>query len=350
MKRTGRAAQSNVNSRFDKQTTETEIDNSEYIDDDDRVLLRTQFLKDSSCTILSKNDSPDLGFQYSINCYRGCEHGCMYCYARPTHEYLGLSAGLDFESKIFVKEKAPELLRAAFMKKSWRPQAIMMSGITDCYQPAERKFELTRQCLQVLLEFKNPISIITKNHLVTRDIDILSQMAKDNLIVVMLSITTLDAELARVLEPRTSAPMARLKAIRLLSQAGVPVGVNAAPMIPGLTEHEMPAIFKAAKEAGAQWAGYTLLRLPYSVSNMFIEWLEEHRPLSKDKVLNYIRELRGGELNSAEFGTRMKGVGPRAKNLRQMYKIFTKKYALNEEELKLRTDLFHRPGDQLQLI
>lgn len=346
----GRAAESNVTSRFDKNVTTSDVDNSYYVDEDDKVLLRTQFMKDTSRTILTPNDSPDLPFGYSMNFYRGCEHGCIYCYARPTHEYLGLSAGLDFESKIFVKEDAPELLRAAFMKKSWEPQSIMMSGATDCYQPAEKKYELSRRCLEVLRDFKHPVGIITKNNLITRDIDILSEMAKDDLVMVFLSITTLDADLARVLEPRTSSPDGRLKAIRALRDAGIPVGVNVAPIIPGLTDHELPAILKSAKEAGAEWSGYTLLRLPYSVSTLFTEWLDIHRPLAKDKVLNYIRELRGGKLNSAEFGDRMRGQGPRAESLKQMFNIFSDKFGFNQREFEKRTDLFQRPGDQLGLF
>lgn len=350
IKSTGRAAQSNEGSRFDKSQSVLENDNSYYFDSQEQVLLRTQFLNDNSKTILSKNDSSDISFTYSINPYRGCEHGCIYCYARPTHEYLGLSAGLDFESKIFVKHQAPTLLHNAFMKPSWTPQSIMMSGATDCYQPSERNFKLTRQCLKVFEQFKNPVGIITKNHLVTRDIDILSKMAQDNLVKVFLSITTLDASLGRVLEPRTSSPQGRLDAIKLLAEANIPVGVNIAPVIPGLTDHEMPAILKAAYEAGARSADYILLRLPYSVSELFTEWLEEHRPLNKDKVLNYIKDIRSGKLNSSEFGERMKGSGPRAEQIAQMFKLFSKKHGFNKQSIKLRTDLFQRPGDQLSFL
>lgn len=221
------------------------------------------------------------------------------------------------------------------MKRSWTSQSIMMSGATDCYQPAERKYELTRKCLEVLSLFKNPVSIITKNYLVTRDRDILTELAQQGLVKVFMSITTLDKELARVLEPRTSIPEARLKAIEVLAKAGIPVGVNAAPMIPGLTDHELPQILKSAADAGAQWSGYTLLRLPYSVSTLFVEWLEEHRPLAKEKVLHYIQELRKGKLNSADFADRMRGRGPRAEQLEQMFSIFSKKYGLNQERMPL---------------
>ena len=228
------------------------------------LCLRTQFFKDHSKTVIARNDSPDVGFSASLNPYRGCEHGCIYCYARPTHEYLGFSAGLDFESKIMVKEDAPELLRAELLSPKWQPQVIFMSGVTDCYQPVERKLKLTRRCLEVLAEFRNPVFIITKNRLVTRDIDLLSELARHQAAAVWLSITTLDPELRKVMEPRTSPPAARLAAIRELAQAGIPVGVNVAPVIPGLTDHEMPAILQAAAEAGATAAGYTVVRLPYA--------------------------------------------------------------------------------------
>ncbi len=349
-KTVGRASQSQATGRFEKQLTTAVFDNSYYLDEADIANPKTQFFKDSSRSVLTKNDSPDLGFSYSMNFYRGCEHGCMYCYARPTHEYLGLSAGLDFETKIFVKENAPELLREAFMKRSWEPQYIMMSGATDCYQPAERKYQLTRQVLEVLREFKNPVSIITKNALVTRDIDILKDLAREGLVEVYLSVTTLDQDLSMALEPRTSVPRARLRAIELLAQAGIPVGVNVAPVIPGLTDHEMPQILKAASEAGARFSGFTMLRLPYSVSTLFIEWLEANRPLAKDKVVHYIQDLRGGKMNSADFADRMRGVGPRAEQVERLYSIFSKKYGFDRERIGLRTDLFQRPGDQLSLI
>ena len=216
---------------------------------------RTQFFKDHSQTIIARNDSPDVGFDASLNPYRGCEHGCIYCYARPTHEFLGFSAGLDFESKIMVKEDAPELLRAELSSPKWQPQVIFMSGVTDCYQPVERKLKLTRRCLEVLAEFRNPVFIVTKNQLVTRDTDLLAELARHQAAAVWLSITTLDSDLRKVMEPRTSPPAARLAAIRELAAAGIPVGVNVAPVIPGLTDHEMPAILQAAAEAGATSAG-----------------------------------------------------------------------------------------------
>lgn len=343
----GRGASSNVTNRYDTlkyEATEEDFDNYQ---EEERPLLRTEIFKDTSRTIISENKSPDIGFRYSINAYRGCEHGCAYCYARPTHEYLGLSPGLDFESKIYVKRQAPVLLREALMKKTWQPEPINISGITDCYQPLERKMELTRQCLQVLAEFKNPVTMITKNQLVVRDLDIFKEMAAWNGILIFISVTSLDADLLRVLEPRTSHPTARLKAVEVLASAGIPVGVNVAPCIPGLTDHEMPAILKAAKEAGAQFAGFTPLRLPSSVLPVFEEWLEVHHPLKKQKVLNAVRDIRGGKLNDPNFGSRMRGQGPRAEHLAQMFELYTKKYGLNEERLKLSSEHFCRPTNQL---
>lgn len=343
----GRGASSNVSNRYDSlkyEATEEDFDN---YSEEEKTLLKTEVFKDSSRTIITENKSPDIGFQFSINAYRGCEHGCAYCYARPTHEYLGLSPGLDFESKIFIKEEAPQLLREALMKPSWKPAVIAMSGITDCYQPLERKWQLTRQCLEVLLEFKNPVSLITKNALITRDLDILREMASYQGVLAFLSITSLDDELVKVLEPRTSRPAARLKAIESLATAGVPVGVNVAPCIPGLNDHEMPAILKAARDAGAQYAGYVPLRLPSVVAPLFEEWLEVHRPLKKSKVLNSVRDIRGGKINDPNFGSRMKGEGPRAEQMAQMFKLYTRKYGLNVEDFELSIEHFQRRGDQL---
>lgn len=344
----GRGSEVLNQGRFEKLSRETDLSHLEYADLEDEVrTVKTEVYKDASRKIISHNQSPDIGFTSSINAYRGCEHGCAYCYARPTHEYLGHSAGLDFESKIYVKEDAPELLRRELMAKSWFPEVIMMSGVTDCYQPLERKYELTRGLLQVLHEFKNPVGLITKNALVTRDLDILSAMAKEDLAMVFISVTTLDSELGRSLEPRTSSPEARLAAIRTLAEAGVPVGVNIAPVIPGLTDHEMPKILEACREAGATMAGFTPLRLPHSVTEIFSEWLQTHRPDAREKVLNSVRSIRGGKLNDSDFKSRMRGEGPKAEHLRAMFGVFSKKYGFNERSLKLRTDLFVRPGDQL---
>src|SRR3989440_255670 len=257
----------------------------------------TQFFRDGTKSIITRNNSPDVGFETSLNPYRGCEHGCIYCYARPTHEYLGFSAGLDFESKIMVKTNAPELLRAELESPRWQPQTLVMSGVTDPYQPIDRKLRITRGCLEVLAKFRNPVAIITKNRLVARDIDLLRELAKFNAVAVNISVTSLDSNLQRVLEPRTTAPQGRLDAIRRLREAKIPVGVMVAPVIPGLTDHEVPRILDACAKAGAQFAGYTIIRLPWAVAQLFENWLEEHFPERKHKVLQRIRYLRGNRLN-----------------------------------------------------
>ena len=334
----GRGTGSNPSSRFHKEQYETDFSDFGWVEEDDLPNIKTEYFTDHSRTILAKNDSPDIGFDTSINPYRGCEHGCSYCYARPTHEYLGLYAGFDFESKIFVKRQAPMLLRSELMKKKWRPQVIAMSGVTDCYQLGERKFELTRGCLSVLAEFKNPVVLITKNHLICRDADILSELARDNLVRVCLSVTSLDANLIKKLEPRSSAPMARLKAIEYLSKAGISVSVNVAPVIPGLTDQEIPSILRASAEAGAKSAGMTLVRLPYSVKDHFADWLERHFPERKNRVLHTIQGMRAGKLNNSEFGARMRGNGKRALQITETFKIFRRKYALNQKLPALRTD------------
>ncbi|MEJ0088202.1 MAG: PA0069 family radical SAM protein [Limisphaerales bacterium] len=342
-----RGAADNPPNRFEKIILEPDAD----WNPDEDTLPRTQFFKDHSQTIISRTDSPDVGFMTSVNPYRGCEHGCIYCYARPMHEYLGFSAGLDFESKIMVKEDAPELLRKELSSPKWQPQAIFMSGATDCYQPIERKLKLTRRCLEVLAEFRNPVFIVTKNQLVTRDIDVLSELARYQAVSVWMSITTLDPEIRRVMEPRTSPPAARLAALRELSKAGIPVGVNAAPMVPGLTDHEIPAILKAAAEAGATTAGYTVVRLPYAVAPMFERWLETHFPDRKEKVLNRLRAMRGGKLYDATWGKRFGGEGIFAEQIAQMFEIARRKAGIKNEGGELSTAAFRRPsGAQMSLF
>ena len=303
----------------------------------------TQFFKDPSRSLITANDSPDVGFEASVNPYRGCEHGCIYCYARPTHEYLGFSAGLDFETKILVKEDAPELLRRELSSPRWKPQVLAISGVTDPYQPVERRLKLTRRCLEVLAEFRNPVVIITKNHLVTRDLDLLGELARHEAAAVYLSVTTLDARLARTMEPRTSHPTRRLAAIEALSRAGVPTGVLVAPVIPGLTDHEMPAIISAAAKAGARCAGYVLLRLPHAVAPLFEAWLTEHRPARKDKVLNRIRAIRGGRLNDPRFGSRMKGEGIFAEQIKDLFSLACRKAGIVARGPNLSTAAFRRP-------
>ena len=299
----GRGAAENPPNRFELLSVERDPAS----DQPEAVGLHTQFYRDNSRSIITYNDSPDIPFNASLNPYRGCEHGCAYCYARPYHEYLGLSPGLDFETKIIVKENAPELLRRELSSPHWKPQTLSLSGVTDPYQPVERTLQLTRRCLEVLAEFRNPVGIVTKNQLVTRDLDLLAELAKYRAAVVYLSITTLDAELARLIEPRTTQPAARLRAISELAHGGVLVGVLVAPVIPGLTDHELPAILKAAADAGARFAGMVPLRLPHAVKDIFTAWLERNFPDRREKVLGQIRSLRGGKLNEAAFGKRKIG-------------------------------------------
>ena len=288
---------------------------------DPESLPRTVYYRDATKTIISRNQSPDIPFDASINPYRGCEHGCVYCYARPTHEYLGLSAGLDFETKIFIKENAPDLLRKEFMSAKWVPEPIAISGVTDCYQPAEKHFRITRKCLEVLREFRNPVGVVTKNYLVTRDIDIISDMARIGCASVVISITTLDGELSKKMEPRASHPEYRLRAIAKLVDAGIPVTVLIAPVIPGLTDHEIPAIMKESVDRGALDAGYVMLRLPYGVDDIFSAWLKRYYPHRKKKILGRIRSMREGDLNSSEYLVRMKGTGIFAEQTERMFRL-----------------------------
>jgi DNA repair photolyase len=313
-------------------------------------LPRTQFFRDRSTSVLTSNDSPDIGFEASINPYRGCEHGCIYCYARPYHEYLGFSSGLDFETKIMVKEDAPDLLRRELASPRWVPKVVALSGVTDPYQPVERRLKLTRRCLAVLAEFRNPVTIVTKNNLVIRDLDLLAELASCQAAAVYISLTTLDTGLRKILEPRTSPPGARLAAIAALAKAGVPVGVLVAPVIPGLTDHEIPAVLAAAASAGANFASHSILRLPYAVAPLFEDWLTRHLPEKKDKVLHRIRALRRGKLNNAEFGLRMKGEGIFADQIARLFDVASRKAGWTGQEPTLSTASFHRPGGaQLEL-
>jgi DNA repair photolyase len=342
----GRGASWNPQSRFEKLA---------YVRDEDAQLdedesPRTLFLRDPARTIIATNDSPDVGFEASVNPYRGCEHGCIYCFARPTHEYLGFSAGLDFETKILVKEDAPTLLWEELNSRRWVPKVIVISGVTDPYQPVEKRLGLTRGCLAVLAEFRNPVAIITKNHLVTRDADLLGELAAHNAAKVFVSITTLDAGLARRMEPRTSTPELRLEAIRTLAEAGVPVGVMVAPVVPGLTDHEMPAILAAAREAGARSAGFVVLRLPWAVAPLFEQWLEEQFPDRKEKVLNRIRELRGGALYDAQWGVRRRGTGIFAEQIAALFDVSCRRVGLNEEDVELSVASFRRRMAQATLF
>lgn len=342
----GRGSAENPGNRFDK------ID---FVPSQEEIAEglspSTVFYKDTTKSIITYNDSPDVGFNAGINPYRGCEHGCIYCYARPSHEYLGLSLGLDFETKIFIKEKAPVLLRKELSAKKYQPETIAISGNTDCYQPAERRFGLTRSCLEVLLEFRNPVGIITKNYLVTRDIDLLAEFAKWSGVLVAVSVTTLDPKVKKLMEPRTSEPGLRLKAIEKLSSAGIPVMVLVAPVVPGLTDHEIPNIVQSASDAGAVGAAYIMLRLPYGVSDIFSNWLERHFPDRKEKILNRIRSIRSGELNSPEFHDRMKGKGIYADQVKNMFDVAKRKAGIGNDIIHLSKEHFKKPGgNQLNLF
>jgi DNA repair photolyase len=349
----GRGAGFNPPNRFEASHRELDLEQVE-----DSVFLEslgrppTEFLEDRSRSLITSNDSPDVGFEVSLNPYRGCEHGCIYCYARPTHEYLGFSAGLDFETRIMVKHDAPALLRQELMAPGWKPRMLGLSGVTDPYQPVERRLELTRRCLQVLVEFRQAVTIVTKNRLVTRDLDLLGELAGHQAAGVFVSVTTLDAGLAGELEPRTSRPRARLEAIRRLSEAGIPAGVLVAPVIPGLTEHELPGILQAAADAGARHAGYILLRLPLAVAGLFEEWLDRHRPAAKEKVLGRIRSTRNGRLNDSRFGVRMRGEGPIADMIRQVFHVNSVALGFNQTPWPVSAAAFRRPnvpGQELQL-
>src|SRR5712691_1149108 len=315
----------------------------------ERPRQATQYLRDETKSVITRNNSPDVGFETSLNPYRGCEHGCIYCYARPTHEYLGFSAGLDFESKIMVKTDAPELLRAELESPRWKAQVLVMSGVTDPYQPVEKKLRITRGCLEVLAKFRNPVAIITKNRLVTRDIDLLRELAGCNAVAVNISVTSLDPKLQRVLEPRTSSPEARLDTIRQLHAAGIPTGVMVAPVIPGLTDHEVPKILEACAEAGAQFAGYTIVRLPWAVAPLFEHWLEEHFPDRKEKVLGRIRHLRGNRLNNSQWRTRMTGEGIFAEQIASLFKVGCRRAGIGARPT-LSCESFRRSTTQLRLF
>ena len=347
----GRGASWSPANRFEKLHVDlTDIDSVDVDPATDEQPRRpTQYFRDGTKSIITRNNSPDVGFETSLNPYRGCEHGCIYCYARPTHEYLGFSAGLDFESKIMVKTSASELLRTELESPRWQPQTLILSGITDPYQPIERTLRITRGCLEVLAKFRNPVAIITKNRLVTRDVDILSELAACNAVAVNISVTTLDANLQRVLEPRTSSPQARLDAIRQLRSAGIPTGVMVAPIIPGLTDHEVPKILDACAKAGAEFAGYTIIRLPWAVVPLFEHWLEEHFPDRKEKVLGRIRDMRGSRLNNSQWHTRMTGEGIFAEQIASLFRVSCRHAGIGERPT-LSTASFQRKKEQLKLF
>lgn len=343
----GRGAVTNPAGRFERLTVEHVADDGR---DSQPLRIETELLRDTSRSIITRNDSPDISFDASINPYRGCEHGCTYCYARPTHEFLGFSAGLDFESRILVKEDAAELLGREIGRPSWSPRTLALSGVTDPYQPVERRLGVTRGCLEVLAERRHPVAVITKSSLVLRDADLLAELSRWGAVRVALSVTTLDVELARRMEPRAASPRERLRAIAELTAAGVPTTVMVAPVVPGLTDHEIPAILEAAAKAGADSAGYVPLRLPGAVAGLFETWLEERFPDRREKVLNRVRSLRGGRLNDPRFGSRLRGEGVFAEQIHTLFITSRRRLGLDHRAPPLSTDAFRRPGDQLALF
>lgn len=294
-------------------------------------LVRTQVYTDRSRSVINHVDSPDIGYEWTINPYRGCEHGCIYCYARPGHEYLGLSSGLDFETKIVAKREAPALLRRELDKPSWKGDPIVMSGVTDPYQPVERVLKITRGLLEVCVEYRQAVSLITKNALVTRDVDLLRDLSRDRATGVAISLTTLDPRLARAMEPRASSPAGRLRAMRTLADAGIQVTVMTAPIIPALNDAELPALLKAARDAGATSAGYVILRLPYQNKAIFVDWLEREFPERAARVQSLLRQVHGGELYRSEFKLRQRGTGAVAQTVADTFKVFAQRLGFNEK-------------------
>ncbi|MCW5746047.1 MAG: PA0069 family radical SAM protein [Alphaproteobacteria bacterium] len=363
--RKGRGAIGNPASRYDSQTTVAVDDGwgsaddrdaataNPHPDDVDPPRLATTLTRDASRTIIARNTSPDVPFDRSINPYRGCEHGCIYCFARPSHAYLGLSPGLDFETRLLFKPDAAALLRQELAKKSYRCNVMAMGTNTDPYQPVERELKITRSILEVLAAFNHPFTIVTKSALVTRDLDIIAPMAARRLCKIFVSVTTLDRELARTMEPRASTPARRIAAIKALAEAGVHAGVMAAPMIPALNDAELETILEAAQAAGAASAGFVMLRLPYEIKDLFTEWLQAHAPLKAKHVLALIRDMRGGKLNSAEFGERMRGNGPYAELIAKRFRIACARLGLNKNDWSVDITQFKPParsGDQLRLL
>jgi len=346
----GRGAQSNHAGRFESRHSETVEDG--WGTDPRATRIKTEQLNDTSRSLITYNQSPDIPFDRSVNPYRGCEHGCSYCFARPTHTYLGFSAGLDFETRIMVKHDAATLLADELQKPSYRCDTIALSPNTDCYQPIEKELRITREILEVLKRCHHPVSIITKSALVQRDIDLLAEMARDNLANVVVSVTTLNAKLSAQLEPRASAPHRRIQTIEKLASAGIPVGVLVAPVIPFINDNEMETILETCHHNGATSAGYVLLRLPLEVRDLWLEWLETHYPDRLERVMKAIRASRGGKDYEAEFGTRMSGTGELAGLIRQRFDLARQKFSLKPRSTVLNTSLFNpsRLSDQLTLF
>jgi DNA repair photolyase len=346
----GRGSQINTNNRFDKYSYSQEY--KEMLDEDFLVNHKTEIIYTYPKTIINKVDSPDVGAEYSINPYQGCEHGCIYCYARPTHEYWGYSAGLDFEQKILVKQNIVELLEKHFSKKSWEPKPMMLSGNTDCYQPVEKQLGLTRKILETCLKYKHPVGIITKNQLVLRDIDLLKDLSALNLVHVMVSITGTDENVRMKLEPRTATYKNRFKVLENLSKENIPCGVMIAPIVPGLNNHEIPTVMETAAKAGATSAGFTIVRLNGSIGALFKDWVEKSFPDRAEKIWNQICDCHGGNPNDSRFSTRMRGEGKIAESIRLLFRISRKQFMKKESDFEFNLDAFdHRAGDsQLRLF
>ncbi|WP_129716705.1 PA0069 family radical SAM protein [Pedobacter sp. SYP-B3415] len=344
----GRGAQLNPHNHFIKGDYVKE--HEEGIDDWEEHDRRTSFIFEKSKTIVNKVDSPDVGMFYSLNPYQGCEHGCAYCYARNSHQYWGYSAGLDFERKIIVKEDAPALFKKFLEKKGWDAKPVSLSGNTDCYQPAERKYRLTRQLLEIALAYRQPIGMITKNALVLRDLDILSELAKLNLVFVYFSINSLDEKLRLAMEPRTATARQRFKTMAALSKAGITTGIMTAPMVPGLNNHEIPDLLRSAADAGAQRAGYTMVRLNGAIGEIFEDWLRKNFPDRFDKVWHMIQSCHDGKVNDSRYGTRMSGEGNIAKMISDLFKLHCRLNLLNTKEIRLDSSLFRIPGSQMSLF
>ncbi|MGE3302989.1 MAG: PA0069 family radical SAM protein [Hyphomonadaceae bacterium] len=344
----GRGARTNRAGRFEALSSVAFDDGWEP--DEEPPKLDTVITQEIARTIISRNDSPDLHFDQSINTYRGCEHGCIYCYARPNHAYAGLSPGLDFETRLFAKTNAPALLQAELKAASYRPTTIVLGGVTDCYQPAERERRITRGVLEVLQRHRHPVAIVTKSALVQRDIDILGEMAQDRLVKVGVSVTTLDRKLARAMEPRAAAPHRRLETIAALTAAGIPVTVMTAPMIPAVNDRELETLLEAGRDAGAREASYVVLRLPLEISELFQEWLAAHFPDRAAHVMSLVRQMRGGKDYESAWGLRQKGTGPYAKLIADRFRRACERLGLNTVREGLDVTRFHRPGDQMRLF
>ena len=334
----GRGSQVNPANRFSKNYYANEF--PEMIDEEMLQEERTQYIEVFPKTIVNKVTSPDIPGMYSMNPYQGCEHGCLYCYARPTHEYWGYSAGLDFERKILVKKNAADLLEKTFQKKNWDPSPILLSGNTDCYQPIERKLEITRKILEVCLKYQHPVSLITKNALILRDLDLLAELAKSNLVHVMITITSMNEELRMKLEPRTVTYKNRLKVVKILSQEKIPVGIMNAPIIPGLNSHEIPDVVKAAAGNGARTAGFQIVRLNGAIAEVFKDWLQKNFPDRAEKVWNQIADCHGGQVNDSRFGIRGRGEGNIAESIRKLFKMAVSKNISKEDDFEYNTKIF----------